>query len=277
VGLGLGFWWVSWFGPRPFAEHAFFPLWLGYILTADGLTAWRAGSSLLTRDQHRFGLLFAFSIPLWWLFEFANRYLDNWSYLLPRPYGAVEYTLWASLAFSTVLPAIFVTAELLRTIGPFRPRRRWIAIPAATGRLVALAIAGAVLFVLSLAMPRYCFPLVWIGLFLLLDPINALRGYPSIVAQVREGRWDTVLVLCAAGLVCGGFWEMWNVYAMPKWVYDVPFAGEPKLFEMPLLGYGGYLPFALEVFAAWSLLHGALLGSDRDWLQFTWPAGEDDT
>ena len=36
---------------------------------------------------------------------------------------------------------------------------------------------------------------------------------------------------------------------MPKWVYHIPYVGEPKLFEMPVLGYGGYLPFALEVYA----------------------------
>ena len=57
---------------------------------------------------------------------------------------------------------------------------------------------------------------------------------------------------------------------MPKWVYHVPFFGWLKVFEMPILGYGGYLPFALEVFAAWSLLSGATLGHDRDWMRFTW-------
>ena len=34
----------------------------------------------------------------------------------------------------------------------------------------------------------------------------------------------------------------------PKWIYHVPWASEPKLFEMPLLGYLGYLPFALELY-----------------------------
>ena len=57
---------------------------------------------------------------------------------------------------------------------------------------------------------------------------------------MREGRWDTVLVLFAAGLICGWFWELWNVFSMPKWIYQVPFVGWLKLFEMPILGYGGY-------------------------------------
>jgi hypothetical protein len=275
--LLLTSWWLAWFGPAPLSEHTFFPLWLGYILVVDGLTAWRSGSSLLTRDPRRFALLFVFSVPLWWLFEFANRFLDNWRYLLPHPVGAVEYWLRASLAFSTVIPALFVTAELVRTLPPFSENRRWLRIDPGPGALVAVSLGGLLMFILALAFPRYAFPLVWIGLFLFLDPINARLGNPSITAQVREGRWDTVLVLFACGLICGFFWEMWNIRSMPKWVYDIPFAAEPKLFAMPLLGYGGYLPFALEVFAAWSFIQGAVHLHDARWLRFTAPLDRADS
>jgi hypothetical protein len=37
--------------------------------------------------------------------------------------------------------------------------------------------------------------------------------------------------------------------SLPTWQYDVPHTGLPELFEMPLLGYGGYLPFALGIHA----------------------------
>ena len=276
LALALMSWWMAWFGPAPFSHHTFFPLWLGYILTVDAVTERRSGSSLFARDRGRFALLFLFSIPLWWLFEFANRYLGNWRYLMPRQYSPLEYTLLASLAFSTVIPALFVTAELLRTLRPFARRRCWLHIAPGPRGLAVISLIGIALFWLSLAFPRYLFPLVWIGLFLALDPVNAWRGNPSIAAQVRVGRWDTVLVLFAAGLVCGYFWEMWNVYSMPKWVYEVPFVGRPKLFEMPLLGYGGYLPFALEVFAAWSLLTGAFRLGNGGWVRFTEPGQADD-
>ena len=273
VGLALALiaWWLAWFGPVPVSAYTFFPLWLGYILTVDGITRVRTGSSLWERGRGRFVLLFLFSIPLWWVFEFTNRYLGNWRYLLPWPYAPLEWLLIASLCFSTVVPAIFVTAELVRTLPPFAPARTWRAIAPGPGGLLAISLGGALMVLLSLSFPRYAFALVWIGFFLLLDPINALLGNPSIAAQLRQGRWDTVLVLFAAGLICGWFWEMWNVLSMPKWVYDVPFVGRPKLFEMPILGYGGYLPFALEVFAAWSLLQGLLRIPDVGWLRFTQP------
>ncbi len=41
---------------------------------------------------------------------------------------------------------------------------------------------------------------------------------------------------------------------MPKWIYNVPFVGFWHIFEMPLLGYGGYLPFSLELYALYRLL-----------------------
>jgi hypothetical protein len=271
AGLALAIisWRAAWFGPAPYSEYRFFPLWLGYILAVDGLTMRRVGTSLFARDRRRFASLFVFSIPLWWLFELANHFLDNWRYLLPRPYHPVEYALLASLAFSTVMPAIFVTGEHLRTFAPLEQDCHLLRIDPDRGGLVTLSLIGLVTFLLSLAFPRYLFLLVWIGLFLLFDPINALLGNPSIAAQVREGRWDTALVLFATGLVCGWFWELENVYSILKLVYQVPFVSWPKLFEMPILGYGGYMPFALEVFAAWSLLSGLVLGYGRDWARFT--------
>jgi hypothetical protein len=276
VGLVLiaAVWPLAWSGARPWSEHTFFPLWLGYILTVDGLTAWRSGDSLLTRDRRRFVLLFAFSVPLWWLFEFANGYLGNWRYVQAREWGPGAYALLASLAFSTVTPALFATAELYRTFPLFARPRRWLRIAPSRGGLVAIAFLGLGLFVLSLAAPRQAFPLVWLGVFFLLDPLNALAGGKSIAGEVARGRWDTVLVLFAAGLTCGFFWEMWNVRSLPKWVYDVPWVAEPRLFEMPWLGYGGYFPFALEVYAGYHALHWLLFRRRDGYLGFDAGGGE---
>lgn len=271
-------WPLAWFGPAPYSEHTFFPLWLGYILTVDGLAYLRGGTSLLRRDSRRFVLLFAMSIPLWWLFEFANEFLRNWRYVQARQYGPIAYGALASLAFSTVMPAIFVSAELYRTFSPFAPVRRWIRFAPSRGGQIAIAMLGLAMFVASLAFPDVAFPLVWIGVFLLLDAVNALTGGRSIAEQVAVGRWDTVLVLFAAGITCGFFWEMWNIRSLPKWVYDVPHVTRPKLFEMPLLGYGGYLPFGLEIYAFYHFVQtvsfrrrDTFLGFDRP------PEGQQDT
>jgi hypothetical protein len=251
-------WPVAWFSVPPFSSNTFFPLWLGYILTVDGATALWTGTSLLTRARRRFALLFAFSIPMWWLFEVANSSLGNWHYVADRDYNPVVYLLLASLSFSTVIPAIFVTAELWRSARFFNREIHWICIAPSRSGLIGIAILGLALFAGSLLLPNILFPFVWIGLFLLVDVINFFTGGKSIAAQVANGRWDTVLVLFVAGLTCGVFWEMWNMWSLPKWTYDVPHVGFLKIFEMPVLGYGGYFPFALEVYAAYHLMHTVL-------------------
>ena len=63
------------------------------------------------------------------------------------------------------------------------------------------------------------------------------------------------MVCLAVGcLVCGFFWEMWNVLSYLKWIYHVPFVGVLHVFEMPLLGYLGYIPFSWELFALYHLV-----------------------
>jgi hypothetical protein len=62
----------------------------------------------------------------------------------------------------------------------------------------------------------------------------------------------------AAGFICGWLWEFWNYWAAAKWHYTFPMFQGIKIFEMPVPGYLGFLPFALECFtmyvsAAWVL------------------------
>jgi hypothetical protein len=47
---------------------------------------------------------------------------------------------------------------------------------------------------------------------------------------------------------------MWNYYSWPKWIYHTPGAQFLPVFEMPLLGYGGYVPFGLELFGLRNLI-----------------------
>jgi hypothetical protein len=47
---------------------------------------------------------------------------------------------------------------------------------------------------------------------------------------------------------------MWNTYSLARWTYSVPLVHRFQIFEMPLLGYAGYLPFGLECVVAGELL-----------------------
>ena len=93
----------------------FFPLWLGYCLAVDGLCARRSGTSAISRSALGFALLFVLSAPGWWLFELINTRLGNWEYVGREQFSDLEYALLCSMSFSTVLPAILGTAELMLT------------------------------------------------------------------------------------------------------------------------------------------------------------------
>ena len=79
------FWILNW-GLRGLrTQWAFFPLWLGYCLTMDGLVFWRTGTSLLTRWRKYVGLFLA-SAPVWWLFELANRRSKTGITMVPKAF-----------------------------------------------------------------------------------------------------------------------------------------------------------------------------------------------
>jgi hypothetical protein len=255
LGLALiSFWWpVAWLQFRPLSDYYFFPLWLGYIFTVDGILTLRTGTSPIQRSGFRVAWMFLASIPLWWTFELFNQIVGNWNYHLPRPYGPVTYALLASLAFSTVVPAVLTTCELIRSFR-FDPLRRLPAIAAEARTLLALFAAGIGMVALTLLWPDYAFPLVWLSLIFVLDPIATALGGRSIAWRLRRGDWSTIFNLGIATLICGFFWEMWNIRAMPKWEYDIPYAEWLHVFEMPILGYGGYIPFGVEVYIMYVLL-----------------------
>jgi hypothetical protein len=107
-------------------------------------------------------------------------------------------------------------------------------------------VIGALFLVLPLVWPAYFFPLVWGGFVFLFEPFLYRRGEPCFLADLRNGSWEEVFLWLFAGLACGILWETWNFWAGSKWVYTVPFVGGLKIFEMPVLGFLGFPPFALE-------------------------------
>lgn len=258
IALGAVFWFASWNHLGLLGEYAFFPQWLGYILVVDALVNWRTGSSLWTRRRREFVALFLFSAPVWWLFEGMNNFILNWHYLDPEPFSSARTLILGSIDFSTVVPAVFETTELLSTfkfLDRFRTHRQYTVSP---GLAWELMYVGAAAFATVVLLPHLAFPLAWLWIVLLADPLNYLRGRGSLLGQISRGDWRMVVALSAATLVCGFFWEMWNFFAMPKWYYTVPYVGFLKVFEMPLLGYGGYLPFGWELYAVYQLTWGVL-------------------
>ncbi|MGH9373543.1 MAG: hypothetical protein ACRD15_18650 [Vicinamibacterales bacterium] len=226
--------------------------WTGYILFVDGIVWTRRGNSWLSNSRAEFLFLALSSIPLWLVFELYNELvLRNWHYV-GLPASLPLRNLGYAWSFATIWPAIFETGELVSSL---RDRRA----PAGRGaglvrqRLSALAWvsvgAGALMLLLPLAYPSpYLAAPIFLGFALLLDPLNARAGSESILGDVREGRFGRLINLMLAGAICGLLWEFWNYWAGAKWIYTVPILPGLRIFEMPVLGYLGFPPFAVECF-----------------------------
>ena len=73
-----------------------------------------------------------------------------------------------------------------------------------------------------------------------------LLSQKNVLQDLERGEWHVITLPALAALVCGFFWEMRNSYSYPKWAYCIPYVQRFQIFEMPLLGYLGYLPFGLQ-------------------------------
>lgn len=252
------FWPLNWLMEGLRTHLFFFPLWLGYILVVDGLVFVRSQTSLLTRNKRAFIGLFLVSIPVWWVFEVVNWRTQNWEYLGREHFSNLSFFLFSSLSFSTVIPAVFGTAELISGMNWLKRLPKGPEIKPTPRVLGTFFVIGLVMLSAMIAWPKVFFPFIWLSLYFLLAPVNVWLGNRSLSEYTAVGNWKPVVALCLGTLVCGFFWEMWNIYAFPKWIYHVPPFEFLYVFEMPLIGYGGYLPFGLELFAVYHLVIGLL-------------------
>jgi hypothetical protein len=231
--------------------------WWSYIVAADDLNRRRSGRSLLRNRPGHFGWLAGVSVLWWTLFELVNLRLGNWYYVMSLPSTPLRWAAGAA-AFASVLPGIVETLELVENFGvlPSVPVR---ALAWSAGKEAGVVALGGACLVLPLVWPEVFFPLTWGSLVFLLEPWNRRHARRSFLRDLETGQAGPFCRTLLAGLVCGALWEAWNFWARVKWVYTVPGFEGMKVFEMPLTGFLGFPPFAVE-----SIVFLRFLGALRD-------------
>ncbi len=275
--------------------------WLAYLLVLDGLLTqlgWRQRGkpspphpplhpltlspplfsqtlSPIRLRPNRFVIAWLTSIPVWCFFDWINFvFMDAWRYHGLPPYFAQRATGYF-IAFAAISPGMFLAAELYQRMGMARlggeGSPRW-AVRINTPMQIAIMLLGLAFAIYPLLIHDPIANLtLWVSLLFFLDPINHWLGAPSIVGDWRAGRWGRTLSLMLGGATCGLLWEFWNYWALAKWSYHLPFLGsleQYRYFEMPLLGFMGFLPFALE---CWVVLNLILAVFERLGLRVTEP------
>ncbi|MFH1996900.1 MAG: hypothetical protein ABIJ27_07930 [Candidatus Omnitrophota bacterium] len=229
----------------PFANYWITPIgWFGYIIFIDWLVYRRKRRSLMMSRRREFILTFPLSIGLWCVFELHNLLFRNWEYILPD--SLIIILIGQGLSFATVLPAMLETYEFLESRDLFKitvkPQlyRKGVLI----GEIV---FGGALIATATFAPSIYTGPLIWPGYMFVFAPLNYLVGVPAVLKEREKGDASGIVNLMAAGYICGFVWEFLNYWAGAKWIYHMPLLEDVKIFEMPILGFLGFGPFAVAL------------------------------
>lgn len=238
---------------EPFYSWYYCFAWWSYIVSIESFLLCRHSSLSLTGSRERFILQFPMSVTVWLIFEVLNFRLNNWEYLEIVAHRAWRW-LGYGISFATVLPGIFATQRLLDHLGV---ASRISCPPLSTPERLYLPFlaAGSLMLLFPVVWPRFFFPFVWLAFIFLLEPINHRFRGVSLLRDLQNGSPRQMVLLLIAGSVCGFLWEIWNYWAGSKWCYTIPFFGFLKIFEMPLLGFLGFPPFAVECYAMASSLY----------------------
>lgn len=249
---------------EPFVNCYYISAWYPTLLLLDAAVAARTGQYyVLARPRFAISLL-GWSAVLWFVFELVNFRVANWYYVFLPPNRPARW-IGTTVSFATVLPAIFLAERWLATLGVLEGIR-WRPLRVTRRRLSGVFLTGVLFALSSLAWPRLFFPLIWGALTLLFEPWNYRRDpRRSLLGDLAAGRPARLMRLLLGGLAIGFIWELYNVESRSKWVYTVPGFESFKLFEMPLLGFGGFPIFALDCFVVYQtlVLAGVAVAAER--------------
>ena len=248
-------------GAEPFASWFYYFAWWSYILIVDSIIYKIKKNSLIMNRTGEFFLMLFWSVFIWTFFEAVNLIMKNWYYINVVPICVVRW-LGYGVAYATVLPGLFETTELLESLGLFKDSS---VKPVSVNKLwtISFFVLGIACFSGVFFYPKFCFPLIWGSFIFLLEPINYRWGGKSILRDWEKGSLRKFYLLLTAGCICGILWEFWNFWATTKWIYTVPFFEELKLFEMPVLGFFGFPPFAVECYVIYNFI--SLFRHQRGW------------
>jgi len=227
--------------------------WTGYVLLVDSYLYRKKGYSLIQNQPRDALATFPISTGLWLIFEGYNLLLKNWEYVNVPSHPLIAYAGYA-WSFGTILPALLETNALLEYWGffknaSFKPQ------DLSKGALLFSFLLGLLFLIYPLLTASPCdFTPVWLGFIFLLEPLNYYFGGESLLRRLEKGKTQRLFTLLVSGGVMGFLWEFWNFWAGAKWIYHIPVPTNIKIFEMPLLGFLGFFPFAVEFYVMYAFV-----------------------
>jgi hypothetical protein len=214
-------------------------VWWGVLAIVDAVNLRFRAHSLWRGQAGRFvGVILPVSVLFWVLFEVLNLAAPQWRYTGGIP-SVTAQVIFAFASFSTVVPIIVVFWVL------FAGR---VCLPGNIGdwaREQKKVLAGVACLLLAIPLVNNVF---WFNQGMWLAPALILIPFCPPARCARPARMGLHLML--TGLVAGFFWECINWPSRTHWEYLI-LPDWPHLFQMPLLGYLGFIPFTLSTLAVY--------------------------
>jgi len=127
---------------------------------------------------------------------------------------------------------------------------------------VVLVISFVSLFFIGF-YPDILFTLLWVIPLMILSVVLEKMNIWTPFNMIRQGNWSPVLLFALSYLIQGFLLEFWNYFSAfhengniitetpAYWAYSVPFVDKFHVFEMPVVGFMGYLPFGIYCVIWW--------------------------
>jgi hypothetical protein len=274
--VGLAFWgipvallWSKAVEPRLLLVYSDLPIFWGFTFIIDGFVYRRSGGhSIIGEKPTEMCAIGIASISGWMIFEFLNFFIHmNWYYPFGLSNGMTQskFLLYALIGSSGLLPMAFEWYDLLLTFPWLRYRYSSgvkIILPL-WARIVLFIAALAAMFLMGL-YPAIFFCVVWLSPLLILTILLGHLGIWTPFTAIKTGNWAPFMVFALAYLGQGLAMECWNYFSGTHsggvliatqtpayWVYHIPYVYRFRIFEMPLVGYLGYLPFSVYCWIWW--------------------------
>lgn len=257
--------------PKALIYWGLLPLFWGFTFMLDGVVFYlNDGKSLVRNNPTELVSMGVVSISGWLIFEYLNFFIrHNWFYPKADLLQHDEFLLYAVLGSSGFIPMAFEWYYLFRALrflnNRFKHGRKvklpkwllWTVLVLSFGGLAATPV-----------FPDHLFYIIWLAPLFIMSVVLNLLGIWTPFTPLRQGDWTALLVFALTFLVQGFLLEWWNSlsgYRLANgelfshnpayWVYCIPYVSKFHIFEMPILGYTGYLFFSLHCYIWWIILY----------------------
>lgn len=259
--------WTHATGPKLFLQWSDFPLFWGLVLMIDGWVYVRNGGKSMVshRPQELIGIGVSSALG-WMLFEYLNFFVsDNWYYPFGNIIDREVFLLYAIIISTGLLPLSFVFYDLFNTVPVLKNRftNGPKLVLGKTFKTVLLFLSLISLFGAGL-FPNALFFTLWVSPAVLIGVVLDKIGVWTPLRSIGNGNWRPVLVFALTYLAAGLCLEGENYFSAARvdgnpvfseqpafWQYNLPYVNRYHLFEMPVLGFFGYMPFSIYCWLWW--------------------------